>query len=179
MPAMLTPRMIALISAVFAAALFRLVPHPPNFSPIAAMALFSGAYLAGRGLSFVAPIGALLVSDAVLGFHGGMPFVYGSMALIVGLGWLLARRRTAGRIALAAVASSVLFYLITNFGVWAFGDMYPKTAAGLAACYAAAIPFFQNSLAGDLFFSALLFGGFALAERWLPALRQGPELRTA
>jgi hypothetical protein len=176
---MLTPRLIALVSAVLAAALFRLVPHPPNFSPIAAMALFSGAYFGRKGLAFAAPLGAMLVSDAVLGFHGGMPVVYGSLALIVVLGWLLTTRRSAGRIAAAAVSASVLFYLVTNFGVWALGDMYPKTLAGLAACYVAALPFFQNSLAGDLVFTALLFGGFALAERWLPALRQSPGLRTA
>ena len=176
---MLTPRLIALVSAVLAAALFRLVPHPPNFSPIAAMALFSGAYFGRKGLAFAAPLGAMLVSDAVLGFHGGMPVVYGSLALIVVLGWLLTTRRSAGRIAAAAVSASVLFYLVTNFGVWALGDMYPKTLAGLAACYVAALPFFQNSLAGDLVFTALLFGGFALAERWLPALRQSPGLRIA
>jgi hypothetical protein len=176
---MLSPRLIAIVSAIFLAALLRLLPHPPNFSPIAAMALFSGAFLPHRSLAFVAPIGAMLLSDAVLGFHGGMPVVYASVAMIVAIGWLLSSRRTAGRIAVAAVASSVLFYLVTNFGVWAFGTMYPKTAEGLAASYIAAIPFFQNSLAGDLFFTALLFGGFALAERWLPALRHGPELRTA
>jgi hypothetical protein len=176
---MLTPRLIALVSAVLAAALFRLVPHPPNFSPIAAMALFSGAYFGRKGLAFAAPLGAMLVSDAVLGFHGGMLVVYGSLALIVVLGWLLTAKRSAGRIAAAAVSASVLFYLVTNFGVWALGDMYPKTLAGLGACYVAALPFFQNSLAGDLVFTALLFGGFALAERWLPALRQSPGLRTA
>ena len=176
---MLTPRLIALVSAVLAAALFRLVPHPPNFSPIAAMALFSGAYFGRKGLAFAAPLGAMLVSDAVLGFHSGMPVVYGSLALIVVLGWLLTAKRSAGRIAAAAVSASVLFYLVTNFGVWALGDMYPKTLAGLGACYVAALPFFQNSLAGDLVFTALLFGGFALAERWLPALRQSPGLRTA
>ena len=176
---MLSPRLIAIVSAIFMAALLRLLPHPPNFSPIAAMALFSGAFLPRRGLAFVAPIGAMLLSDAAIGFHSGMPVIYASVAMIVAIGWLLSSRRNAGRIALAAVASSVLFYLLTNFGVWAFGTMYPKTAEGLIACYVAAIPFFQNSLAGDLFFTALLFGGFALAERALPVLRQGPELRTA
>jgi hypothetical protein len=176
---MLTPRTVALITAIFLAAIFRLVPHPPNFSPIAAMALFSGAYLPRRGLAFVAPLGAMLVSDAVLGFHGGMPVVYGSLALIVALGFVLSSKRTAGRILGAALASSVLFYLLTNFAVWATDDMYPKTLAGLAACYAAAIPFFQNSLAGDLFFTGLLFGGFALAQRLVPSLRSSGELRTA
>ncbi len=176
---MLNPRLVALIAAIFTAAAMRLLPHPPNFSPIAAMALFSGAFLPMRALSFAAPLGALLVSDAVLGFYGGMEIVYGSVALIVCLGWLLSSNRTPVRITVAAVASSVLFYLITNFGVWAFGDMYPKTLPGLVACYVAAIPFFQNTLVGDLVFTGLLFGGFALAERLVPTLRQGSGLQTA
>ncbi len=176
---MLTPRTVALITAIFLAAIFRLVPHPPNFSPIAAMALFSGAYLPRRGLAFVAPLGAMLLSDAVLGFHGGMPIVYTSVGLIVALGFLLSTKRTPGRIVAAALAGSVLFYLLTNFGVWAFGDMYPKTAAGLAACYVAALPFFQNSLIGDLIFAGLLFAGFGVAERLMPTLQQSAELRTA
>ena len=176
---MLTPRTAAIITAIFIAAIFRIVPHPPNFSPIAAMALFSGAYLPRRGLAFVAPLGAMLVSDAVLGFHSGMPVVYGCVALIVALGFVLSSKKSAGRVVGAALASSLLFYLITNFAVWASGDMYPKTLAGLAACYAAAIPFFQNSLAGDLLFTALLFGGFALAQRYLPVLRASPDFRTA
>lgn len=172
-------RAIAIITAIIIAAAMRLVPHPPNFSPVAAMALFSGAYLGRHPLGFVAPLGALFLSDLFLGFHSQMLTVYGSMALIVCLGWLVAKRRSPVRIGLTAVAGSVLFYTITNFGVWAFSDMYPKTLAGLTACYAAAIPFFQNSLAGDLFFTFILFGGFALAERMMPVLRGTPTLRAA
>lgn len=176
---MLNTRTIALLAAIFTAAAMRLLPHPPNFSPIAAMALFSGAYFSRRGMAFVAPLAAMLVSDAILGFHALMPVVYGSLALVVCLGWLLSSRRTPGRVAGAAVAGSVTFYLVTNFAVWAFGDMYPKTLEGLAACYVAALPFFQNGLAGDLFFTALLFGGFALAERGVPALRPKSGLTIA
>lgn len=165
-------RLLALLAAVVAAAVMRLLPHPPNFSPIAAMALFSGAYLPHRGLAFVAPLAALFVSDLFLGFYQGMAFVYGSVALTVVIGWLLSSRRSPLPIALAAVASSVLFYLITNFGVWLFSGFYPRTWEGLVACYVAAIPFFQNTLAGDLFFTALLFGGFAFLERLVPELRE-------
>jgi hypothetical protein len=107
----------------------------------------------------------------VIGFHSGMPYVYGSVALVVVIGWAVARRITPLTVAGAAIASSVLFFLVTNFGTWATGELYPQTLAGLAACYVAAIPFFQNTLAGDLFFAALLFGGFALAEARLPVLR--------
>lgn len=169
---MLNPRAAALIIAILGAAIFRLIPHPPNFSPIAAMALFGGAYLPRRWMGFVAPLGALLLSDLVLGFYSGMAIVYGSVALIVVMGWLLASKRSPARVGLVTFAGSVLFYLLTNFGVWASGTLYPKTAEGLLACYVAALPFFQNSVAGDLFFAALLFGGFALAERKLPLLRE-------
>ena len=166
-------RLIALLAAIAAAAALRLVPHPPNFSPIDAMALFSGAYLAKRWMSFVAPLAALLVSDMVLGFYHGVATVYATVALIVIIGWWLSSRRTPGWIAAAAVASSVTFFVITNFGMWLFSGIYPLTSAGLAACYTAAIPFFQNTLAGDLFYAALLFGGFRLAETILPRLRAG------
>ena len=164
-------RLAAIITAIFVAALFRLVPHPPNFTPIAAMALFGGACLGRRWLAFAAPMGALVLSDAILGFHSAMPFVYGSVALTVLLGWAVARKITPLRIAGAAVASSVLFFVVTDFGVWLSSGMYPQTMSGLAACYVAAVPFFQNTLAGDLFFAAILFGGFALFEQRLPALR--------
>lgn len=172
-------RIAALVAAIAFAVVFRLVPHPPNFSPIAAMALFSGAYMPRRALAFAAPLLALLLSDLVLGFYPGIAFIYLSVALTVLLGWAISRRRSAPMIAGAAVAGSVLFYVLTNFGTWLSTDLYPKTIEGLAACYVAAIPFFQNTLAGDLVFSALLFGGFALAERALPQLREAPSPQLA
>jgi hypothetical protein len=164
-------RLLALLSAIAAAAALRLVPHPPNFTPIGAMALFSGAYLSRRGLAFVAPLAALLLSDLVLGFYAGMSFVYASVALTVLIGWWVSSRRTVLRVAAGALAGSVSFFVITNFGMWLFSGFYPPTSAGLAACFVAAVPFFQNSVAGDLFYAALLFGGFALAERLAPQLR--------
>jgi hypothetical protein len=168
-------RLLALISAIAAAAAMRLLPHPPNFAPITAMALFSGAYLPKRALAFVAPFAALLLSDLALGgFYPGMNFVYLSFGLTVLIGWMVASRKTPLRIAAAAVASSVLFFVLTNFGMWLFSGIYPVTGEGLVACYVAAVPFFQNTLAGDLFYTAILFGGFALAERLVPVLRQRP-----
>ena len=166
-----TVRLAALLGAIAAAAALRLVPHPSNFSPIDAMALFSGAYVGRRWLAFAAPTGALLLSDLVLGFYRGMNFVYFAVALVVMLGWLLQERRSVLHIAAAALGSSVLFFILTNFGMWAFSGIYPFTGQGLAACYIAAIPFFQNTVAGDLFYSALLFGGFALLQHLVPALR--------
>src|SRR5947209_10624176 len=102
-------RILALLSAIAAAAALRLVPHPPNFTPIGAMALFSGAYLGRRPLAFAAPLGALLLSDAILGFYGGMWVQYVAVALVVLLGMLALQRRSLLRVAGAAVASSILF----------------------------------------------------------------------
>ena len=164
-------RLVALLCAIAAVAALRLLPHPPNFTPIGAMALFSGAYLGRRGLAFVAPLAALFVSDTVLGFYRGMGTFYFSVALIVVLGMLALRRASAPRVGVAAIVSSVLFFAITNFGMWLFSGFYPRTLAGLETCFIAAIPFFQNTLAGDLFYAALLFGGFAIAERMIPQIR--------
>jgi hypothetical protein len=167
-------RLAALVTAILMAATFRLLPHPPNFSPIAAMALFGGAFMPRKALGILVPLAAMLLSDLVLGFHASMPFVYAAVALTSVLGWWLATNRTLGRVGIAAVLASVLFFLVTNFGVWASQDMYPHTLAGLGACFVAALPFFQNTLAGDLVFTALLFGGFALLERAVPRLREEP-----
>ena len=166
-------RLAALLSAIIAAAALRLVPHPPNFSPIDGMALFSGAYLGKRGIAFIAPLAALLLSDAILGFYHGMATVYATVALIVVIGWWLEGRQTPLHIGAAAVAGSVTFFIITNLGMWMFSGIYPVTYAGLVACYTAAIPFFQNTVAGDLFYALLLFGGFALAQHFVPSLRAG------
>ncbi len=168
----ITVRIIVILSAIAVAAALRLVPHPPNFTPIGAMALFSGAYLGRRGLiALVAPLGAMLLSDAILGFYPGLAVNYLAIALIVLLGSQALRRIAPLRLFGTALAASLIFFAVSNFGVWATSGMYPLSAAGLAACYVAAIPFFQNTLAGDLFYSALLFGGFALLERLVPALR--------
>jgi hypothetical protein len=164
-------RLIALLSAIVAAAALRLVPHPPNVAPIAAMALFSGAQFGRRPLAFAAPLGAMVLSDALLGFYSGFWVTYLAIALIVLLGGTALSRISVLRLAGAAVASSVLFFLVSNFGTWALSEMYPLTAGGLAACYIAAIPFFQNTMTGDLFYTGLLFGGFALAEHLMPSLR--------
>jgi hypothetical protein len=167
-------RLLAILSAILVAAALRLVPHPPNFTPIGAMALFSGAYLGRRGvIAFAAPLGALFLSDLVLGFYRGMPTVYFSVALVVIIGWLSLQRVSVLRVGAAAVVSSVLFFAITNFGMWLFSGFYPPTLAGLEACYVAAIPFFQNTVAGDLFYAALLFGGFKIAELLVPRLSAG------
>jgi hypothetical protein len=160
-------RFSVLTSMVLAGTAARLIPHPPNFSPIAALALFGGATFASRRAAFLVPLAALFLSDLVLGFSAITPVVYASFALITCLGVWLRRRQTVWRLATASLAGAVLFLVVTDFGVWALSDWYPKTLSGLAECYAAAIPFFRNTLASDLFYSAVLFGGLKLAEkRW-------------
>ena len=167
-------RLLTLFCAIAAAAALRLIPHPPNFTPVGAMALFSGAYLGRRGIAFVAPLGAMLLGDAVLGFYSGVWVTYLAVALVVIVGMLALSRQTAVRVAAAAFVSAILFFLVSNFGTWALSGMYPHSLSGLWTCYVAAVPFFQNTLAGDLFYSGLLFGGFALLQRSVPALRQQP-----
>jgi Family of unknown function (DUF6580) len=175
-------RLMTLGAIVVVAALSRLIPHPPNMTPIAAMALFGGAYFRSRRLAFLLPIAAMLLSDLVLGFvvYGitsmkSQPVVYLCMLITVAIGRLIQTRRSVPRIALAILASSLLFYLVSNFAVWVFDSLYPKTWDGLVACYTAAIPFFRNSLIGDIFFTAVLFGGFAVLERLWLSLRERQE----
>lgn len=155
-------------------ATFRLLPHPPNVTPIAAMALFAGVYLADHRLAFLVPLAALFVSDLVLGLHDTMLFTYAGLALTVAIGLGL-REHTWGRvrsrpyrfmaILLAALAGSVVFFLLTNLGAWLSHDLYPKTGAGLWMAYAAGLPFFRNSLIGDLGFTLLAFTGHWLSDR--------------
>lgn len=167
-------RLITLTSIIFAIAMFRILPHPPNVSPVAAMALFGGAYFADRRVAFLVPFLALLLSDLLLGLHDTMLYVYGGFALTVVVGFWIGRNINAGRIAVAAIGASMLFFLITNFGVWLTSGLYPMTSNGLMQAYVAAIPFLQNSLLGNLAFTALLFGGFALLQRNVPALADNP-----
>ncbi|BDQ02629.1 DUF6580 family putative transport protein [Ignavibacterium sp.] len=168
----ITPRFWILTIMIFAAAFVRLLPHPPNFAPIAAMALFGGAYFNKKSFAFAVPLVAMFLTDAIIGFHSGMWIVYLSFALIVVIGMLMLKKVSIKNVVLASVTASLSFFIITNFGVWAFGTMYPKNIAGLVECYIAAIPFIQNTLLGDLFFSGVMFGIFEFAKTKLPALAQ-------
>lgn len=160
-------RLLVVSSLILAAALTRLLPHPPNFTPITAVALFGGTLLPLRW-AFLITFGAMALSDIALGillgnwsvtFHSTLPAVYGSFALTILLAaWLLRPRCTLGRLAGVTFTASLLFFVVTNFAVWLSGELYPKTWGGLIACYVAALPFFRNSFAGDVLFTAVLFG---------------------
>lgn len=164
------PTSKAYAAIVVAAALSRLVPHPPNFTVIGALALFGGACFENRLAAYLVPLAAMLLSDAVLGFHGGMPVVYLAFLLTTALGRRMRGNRNIATVARMSFLSALLFYVITNFGVWAGGShMYPRTAQGLVSCYIAAIPFFGNTLAGTMIYSAALFGAADMADRMIPA----------
>lgn len=166
----LNPGFWVLTLMVFVAAFVRLLPHPPNFAPIAAMALFGGAYFNKKSLAFAIPLIALFLTDLIIGIYSYAWVVYLSFALIVVLGFVMLKKVNVKNLIFASVTASVSFFAITNFGVWALGTLYPKTPAGLMASYTAAIPFFQYSVIGDLFFVGLMFGAYELIKHKVPAL---------
>lgn len=157
-------KLLAFFLVIFGVA-SRLIPHVPNIVPITAITLFAGVYLPKR--LFLLPIVILLISDYFIGFYGtDMFYVYGSYLLIGALGlWLRSHKRPV-MVAGSALGSSILFFLITNFGVWAPpNNWYPHTMDGLLTSYTMALPFFRNSLIGDLGYTIVLFGGYELAQR--------------
>lgn len=150
-----------MILVILIAAILRLVPHEPNVAPIAAMALFGGAYLS-RKWALVVPILAMIISDYFIGFHSLWMWVYGSFLLTVVMGFWVRKNLSFKNIVLASTTSSILFYLITNFGVWFAGTMYPKTLAGLGQSYFMGLPFFRNTLVGDYGYNLVFFGSYAV-----------------
>jgi hypothetical protein len=177
---MLNPRFRTLLLMVLGAAATRLLPHPPNMTSITALALFGGAQFADRRLALAVPLLALALSDLVLGLTWNWSYMawqphmwvqYLAFALVGLLGMGLRRRQSAVRVGGATLLAATLFFLVTNFGEWVFQPWYPKNGAGLLACYVAALPFFGNTLLGDLFYSALLFGAWRWLERHYASLR--------
>lgn len=147
---------------IFFAVTLRLIPHVPNFAPISAMALFGGVYL-NKKYALLAPLLAMFFSDIFLGFHNTTVFVYGSFLLTGLIGLWLRKHKNILNLAGAALFSSLLFFLITNFGVWLEGRLYPLNLSGLMQSYAMAIPFFRNTILGDLFYAGLFFGSYEVA----------------
>ena len=164
-------RTILILAMMALAAALRLAPHPWNFTPVGAIAVFSGAMVRDRRVAFLFPVLVMLATDLIIGFNKLSPLVYASFLLSVLIGRFLNQKRNLPRIGGATLLGALQFFLITNFGVWAFLNSYPRTGAGLAACYLAGVPLFWNTLAGDAVYVTLLFGGFLLAERLAPRLR--------
>jgi len=160
----------------------RVAPHPDNFTPVLAVALFGGAMLSG-GVAYLVPLAAMFASDLLLGnsFTGMTVVVYGCFLVAAALGQWLGRDRTWAKTGFAAVGGSLVFYVVTNFAVWITpGDvhqhaaLYPRTLDGLIECYWMALPFLRNSLAGDLFWTVALFGVFDLVQSAIKGHRPGP-----
>jgi Family of unknown function (DUF6580) len=140
----------------------RLLPHAPDFTPVAATALFAACALRLRALSLGVPLAAMLVGDAVLGFYDWRVaiFAYGALLLPACAASLSRRLRRPGLVVPVLLSSSLAFFLLTNFAVWAFSPIYAANAAGLVKCYVAALPFLQNQIAGDLFWGLVLLGPY-------------------
>jgi hypothetical protein len=168
-------RTILILAMIALAAILRFMPHPWNFTPIGAMALFSGAAIKDRRLAFLFPLIAMFAGDIFIGFHKLMPLVYASFVIEVALGYWIRNHRTATRIAGVTAIGALQFFLITNFGVWAFLGGFPRTAAGLLACYISGLPLLLNTLAGDAFYATLMFGALAAAEHYIPQLRDSTQ----
>jgi hypothetical protein len=170
-------RTLFIFGLIFLAAISRIIPHPENFAPIGVMALFGAAYFKNKKYAFILPLIALWISDLIINniffsdyygrfvlFTEGAIWIFLSFVSIALLGILIFRKVTLSRLIIGSLAASYIFFLITNFGVWMSGALYPLTAEGLSACYSAAIPFFKNTLFGNAVYAAVLFGGYELAK---------------
>jgi len=161
------------LASVFIAigAIFRLIPHPLNVSPVAAMALIGGMYISKKHLAYLVPIAALFLSDLILNntinraffqdhtglvfFADYMIYTYGAYILTVLCGFLIRKSPLGGKVIFGVLITSLLFFVVTNMGVWASGILYPRTGAGLSAAFAAALPFFRNTLLSNIIFVPL------------------------
>lgn len=173
-----TPRFLFVLSAILLAAMSRLLPHPPNFTPISAIALFGGACFSDKRFAFVIPMLAMFLSDCIIGFHNTIIYVYASFIAITFIGFYLRNHAKAANIILASFISSILFFIVTNAGVWAAGG-FQLGAGGLITTLLAGVPFynneilgsfFLNTIVGDLFYTGLLFGSFYLVKNKFPSL---------
>lgn len=177
-------RLSVLTLMIVLAAFSRIIPHMPNFSPLGTIGLFGAAYFARKWQAFLIPIAATWLSDLFINnviyaqyypeftwFYQGFYWQYGCYLLITAFGLLVFRKVNVPRVIGGALGGSAIFFLLSNFGVWAGGTMYPQTFVGLMECYVAGIPYLKGTLLGDLFYSGVLFGTFALAQNRFPVLR--------
>lgn len=163
------------LSLIIFSVLSRLFPHPPNFTPLTAIALFGAFSFRNKIISFLVPLIAMLLSDLIIGFHSTIWAVYLSFALIVFIGFLLRKSFSFGKLFLISSCSSFLFYIITNFAVWLTSGMYTRDLPGLIQCYVVGLPFYRTtpleffalSYIGDLSYSFIIFGAYFLAEKYL------------
>ena len=171
------------------AALSRLIPHPPNIAPVAGMALFGSAYYSKKYWAYLIPIITMWISDLILNnvvyaqyfdsfvwFYSGSLFTYAAFALIVLMGSITLKKKKVGSVLFSALGASVIFFIVSNFGVWLTSPMYAKSWEGFTTCYIVAIPFMQNTLIGDLCYTAVLFGLFEMSMSWFPSLQSRQKI---
>jgi hypothetical protein len=152
------------ITLIIFGILLRLLPHMPNFAPVGAIALFGGAVLGWRTAIWL-PLIIMIGADMVIGVYPGMVFTWAGFVLVSLFGTMLRNANLPMRIGMGAIGSGAIFFIVSNLGVWAMGELYPHTIAGIIDCYYMALPFFRTSLLADFFYSTVLFGTYALAVR--------------
>ena len=157
-------KILLIVAIIFLVSLTRIFPHPPNFTPILALAIFGGAFLPNKKTALFLPISAMFLSDLFIGFHSQIFAVYSSIILLSYLGNIV-EKKNIRNIAIAGILGSLIFFIITNFSVWLGGMLYPLTIDGLIQCYIMAIPFFHNTLISTLLFLSILFFGYTFAEK--------------
>lgn len=159
----LNPRILWLIAALSIALLSRLVPHAPNWTAVGALALWGGTFFQKRSWSLVVPLAVLIISDLVLGFHSTMIWVYAGFLLVTLLGWVLPPSLGAKFWVPGSLVGSLVFFIVSNFGVWMSGELYSKTWEGLVGCFVMAVPFLWSAMAADIFFNSIFAITYVLA----------------
>jgi hypothetical protein len=157
-------QVIIALGLMIAGIILRLLPHPPNFAPVTAIAIFGGAVLPRR-LAILAPLGLMVISDAIIGFYSMIYLTWGCYVLTALASSLWLRRPNLLRGSVLTLSSSVFFFIVTNFAVWLSSGMYVHSLAGLTQCYYMALPFFRNSLLSDMLYTAALFTVYVMATR--------------
>jgi len=160
--------LVLIVCLVVVAAILRLLTnylHIWNFTPIIAMALFSGATIRDKKLAFIVPMSAIILTDAILGFYQGIFVTYFALILITAFGFLLQNKIKVIPVLLGSLGASLIFYLVTNFALIYPTTLYPHTLDGVIDSYTLAIPFFKTAIAGDLIYTCLLFGSYAVLRK--------------
>jgi len=180
---------LLIVALIVIGILGRIIPHPPNFTPIIAIALLASHVFKNKWIVILTPLMAMWISDLVINnylyagyydslliFSSSFLWVYGPIIFIALLGTVLIKKVKMSNIALSSISGSLIFFLVTNFGVWISGTMFPKSLFGLIECYTFALPFFGNALVGDLVYCTILFTSYSLAFSGGIVLHKGKNL---
>ncbi len=159
---------LIIIFIIILASISRLIPHPPNFTPILAIALFSGFQIKNRLLALLIPLISMYISDIVIGYHITILWVYCSLLIISSLGFIFSRYQSVSTFIFGLFSSALIFFIVTNFGVWYTSTFYEPNIFGLLMCYAAGIPFFTNTLLSTLIYGIIFYVTFKLSKSIFP-----------